>query len=457
MKINITIFATVIFALFSGPSLAGVSAQEAAELGKSLTPVGAEQAGNADGTIPAWDGGLTSAPAGFDGRSYINPFASEQPVLEISAANADQYKDKLSEGQMAMLKRYDNYKIKVYPTHRTAAFEQRVYDAAKKNATDAEMIEGGYGISNFTTAIPFPIPYGSERDIGVQVIWNHVTRWRGGSFQRNVVQMTPTASGNYSPVKFEEQITFNESLADYNPKKSDTNVLFYFKQAIVSPARLAGNVLLAHETLNQVKEPRRAWVYNSGQRRVRRAPQVAYDGPGTASDGQRTSDNFDLFNGATDRYDLKFLGKKEIYIPYNSYDLSSTGLSYDDIILPGHINQELARYELHRVWVVEANLKEGSRHIYAKRVYYVDEDTWQIALVDHYDGRGQLWRVAEGHHMQFYDQKLSWYAAETLYDILSGRYLVLGLSNEEPVAYIWNLKASTRDYKPAALRRAGKR
>src|SRR5690554_7719465 len=167
----------------------------------------------------------------------------------------------------------------------------------------------------------------------------------------------------YSIVKFQDEITYRKYLTDYEPSK-DPNVLFYFKHAITAPARLAGNVLLVHETLDQVSEPRRACVYTAGQRRVRRASQVAYDGPGTASDGMRTSDNFDMFNGAPDRYNWELLGKKEIYIPYNSYELSSPKYKYDDIVKPGHLNQDLTRYELHRVWVVEATLKEGQRHVY---------------------------------------------------------------------------------------------
>ena len=433
-----------------------VSPEEAAKLGDTLTPVGAEKAGNADGTIPAWDGGLATIPAGFDGSNYINPFASETPKFEITAANADQYKDQLSVGQMAMLKKYPDYKIKVYPTHRTAAYEQKIYDAAKKNSTSAELVADGNGIANYETSVPFPILSGSDSDKALQVIWNHITRWRDGSLQRNIVQMTPLANGDFTPVVFAEQLSYRTSLTDYKPEV-DPNVIFYFKQEIVSPARLAGNVLLVHETLDQVKEPRRAWIYNSGQRRVRRAPQVAYDGPGTASDGQRTTDNFDMFNGAPDRYDWKLVGKKEVYLPYNSYDLRSNTVKYADIIKPGHINQDLARYELHRVWVVEANLKPGARHIYAKRVFYVDEDTWQISLVDHYDGRGDLWRVAEGHHLYFYDQKISWFTAETLYDLLSGRYLVLGLTNEEPKGYIFDVPVSSEEFTPAALRRAGRR
>ncbi len=458
MRLNtLTKISLLAAALASSQSWARVSADEANKLGADLTPVGAEKAGNADGTIPAWDGGLVTPPAGFDGREYINPFADEQPLFEINASNVDQYKDKLSPGQVAMINRYDTYKIKVYPTHRTSGYSQEVYDAAKKNALETDLVDGGYGVSSYTMTVPFPILHGTDDEKARQIIWNHITRWRDGNFERNVVQMTPLANGSYTPVKFQEQLSFVSALTDYDPSKADPNIIFYFKQEIVSPARLAGNVLLVHETLNQVREPRRAWIYNSGQRRVRRAPQVAYDGPGTAADGQRTSDNFDMYNGATDRYDMKLIGKKEVYIPYNSYDLNSTKLKYDDIIKPGHINQDLTRYELHRVWVIEANVKEGQRHVYDKRVFFVDEDSWQIALVDHYDGRGELWRVAEGHHLQFYDRKIAWYTVEALYDLLSGRYLVLGLTNEEADGYAWGKKNNSKNFTPAALRRSGKR
>ncbi|WP_165679079.1 DUF1329 domain-containing protein, partial [Metapseudomonas otitidis] len=233
--------------------------------------------------------------------------------------------------------------------------------------------------------------------------------------------------------------------------------LTFFKQQVTAPSRLAGNVLLVHETLDQVKEPRLAWIYNAGQRRVRRAPQVAYDGPGTAADGLRTSDNFDMFSGAPDRYDWKLVGKKEMYIPYNSYKLDSPSLKYDDIIKAGHINQDLTRYELHRVWEVVATVKPGERHIYAKRHMYIDEDSWQVALVDHYDGRGQLWRVAEGHAQFYYHHQVPAYTLEALYDIIAGRYLALGMKNEEKRSFEFGFVGKAADYTPAALRNAGVR
>jgi hypothetical protein len=200
-----------------------------------------------------------------------------------------------------------------------------------------------------------------------------------------------------------------------------------------------------------------AWIYNAGQRRVRRAPQVSYDGPGTAADGLRTSDNFDMFNGAPNRYDWKLIGKQEMYIPYNNYRLASPELKYADILKAGHINQDLARYELHRVWVVEATLKSGERNIYAKRRFYLDEDSWQIAASELYDGRGQLWRVGEAQLYQQYDKQVPVYAFESLYDIIAGRYLSIGMNNEEKSAIRYGTKASANDFTPAALRNAGVR
>lgn len=433
--------------------MAAVSPDEAAKLGTTLTPVGAEMAGNADGSIPAWTGGLPTNAGAVDPRGFLaDPFANEQPLFTITAANAEQYKDKLTPGQLAMFKRYpDSYRMPVYPTHRSASLPAAVLEATKQNAVNTRMVEGGNGLENFQTANPFPIP----KD-GLEVIWNHITRYRGGSVRRLVTQATPQPNGSYSLVYFQDEFVFRDALTDYDSSKS-SNVLFYFKQRVTAPSRLAGNVLLVHETLDQVKEPRLAWLYNAGQRRVRRAPQVSYDGPGTAADGLRTSDNLDMYNGAPDRYDWKLEGKKEIYIPYNAYKLDSPSLKYSDIIKAGHINQDLTRYELHRVWHVTATLKSGERHIYAKRDFYIDEDTWQAALIDHYDGRGTLWRVAEAHAQYYYDKQVPWYTVETLYDLLSGRYLALGMKNEEKQAYDFNYKAAGSDYTPAALRQAGVR
>ncbi|WP_336355423.1 DUF1329 domain-containing protein [Pseudomonas granadensis] len=454
MKITKSLFHAGVLglSLLASSVMAAVPAAEADKLGKSLTPMGAEMAGNADGSIPAWKP-LPKNAGSVDSKGFLsNPYASEQPLFTITAKDADKYKDKLAPGQYAMFKRYpETFKMPVYPSHRGATVPDNVFAAIKKNATSTNLVSGGNGLENFDTAVPFPIP-----KTGVEVIWNHITRYRGGSVTRLVTQATPQPNGSYSLVYFQDQFVFRDKMKDYDPANPG-NILFYFKQKVTAPARLAGGVLLVHETLDQVKEPRSAWVYNAGQRRVRRAPQVSYDGPGTAADGLRTSDNLDMYNGAPDRYDWKLEGKKEMYIASDSYKLDDPKLKYSDIIKAGHINQDLARYELRRVWHVTATLKEGQRHIYAKRDFYIDEDTWQAAVIDHYDGRGQLWRVAEAHAENYYDKQVPWYALETLYDLQSGRYLALGMKNEEKSAYDFGFTATTSDFTPAALRQDGVR
>ena len=212
-----------------------------------------------------------------------------------------------------------------------------------------------------------------------------------------------------------------------------------------------------HETLNQNIEPRKAWVYKPGQRRVRRAPNVAFDNPGTAADGLRTSDQFDMYNGSPERYDWELVGKKEIYVPYNSYKLHSKELKYDDILSPLHMNPDHLRYELHRVWVVDAVLKPGSGHLYKRRTFYIDEDSWQILHVDQYDNRDQLWRVSEAHVINYYDVPVVWTTVEAHYDLQSGRYLAMGLNNEESFTADFSVKKDSSDFTVSALRRSGRR
>jgi hypothetical protein len=453
MKKYITTASLLMLSLVTGSALAKVSPQEAAKLGDTLTPLGAEMAANAAGTIPAWTGGLTSknSTKSKDSGRPENPFNQDKPLFEITRANFNEYKENLSAGQIAMFEKYADYKMPVYKTRRTAAYSNDLYDVVKKNATTAELVQSGNGVENFETTIPFPIAQN-----GSEVIWNHITRFRGGTAKRFTTTIPVQSNGSFVPVKMNDQLVWPEFLKGGRDAKKDNNILFYYLSQITAPARLTGTALLVHETMDQVKEARKAWVYNSGQRRVRRAPNVAYDGPGQGTDGLRASDNYDMYNGAPDRYDWKLVGKKELYIPYNSYNLLDTTAKYDDVIQKGHLNTDYLRYELHRVWQVEATLKEGSRHIYAKRTFFIDEDTWGASIIDQYDGRGELWKLSEAHNIQFYDVDTPWMVAETLYDLDSGRYLVTGLSNEEPTFMIWGKKVKRKDFSTSALRRLGR-
>lgn len=431
---------------------AAAPAAQVARLGKDLTPLGAETAGNQDGSIPAWDGGIKTPPAGYKpGKHYVDPFAADKPLFVITAANMGQYAGKLTPGQQALLQAYPKtYKMIVYPTRRSASFPQRIYDKTKANASSAKTVDNGYGVTGAINGIPFPIPQS-----GVEAIWNHLLRYRADSAARHIAQAAPTRGGSYTLVEFKDEFYMLYSMAGKTEADLNNKIL-YFRQEVAAPARLAGGILLVHESQNQVKEPRGAWLYNPGQRRVRRAPNVAYDNPGTAADGMRTSDQLDMFNGAVDRYEWKLVGKREIYVPYNSYRLQDPAVKMKSILTPLHINQDLARYELHRVWVVDATLKPGERHLYKRRTFYIDEDTWQILAMDQYDNRDQLWRVSEAHAMNFYNVPAIWTALEVHTDLQAGRYLAMGMFSEY-AAPEFGIKRTLEDYTPAALRREGVR
>ncbi|HEU5468621.1 MAG TPA: DUF1329 domain-containing protein [Steroidobacteraceae bacterium] len=437
--------------------LAAVVTAQQSGLGADLTPMGAEKAGNAAGTIPAWNGGLKSAadagaPDFKSGGHHPDPYAADKPLYKVDASNVSKYAENLTAGHEALLAAYKgSYFMNVYPSRRSAAFPQRIYDAVKANAASAKLTGSGNGVTGAIGGPPFPVPKS-----GVEVIWNHILRYRVDVADRVIGQAAVTRGGSYNMVKLHDQTYVGYALPGATEAALD-NVILYFIQETIAPARLAGEILLVHETLDQTKEQRKAWLYNPGQRRVRRAPNVAFDNPGTASDGLRTSDQFDIYNGSPERYDWKLVGKQEIIVPYNAYPLHSDKLKNGDILKPLHINQQHARYELHRVWVVDATLKPGQRHIYKRRTFYVDEDSWQILVVDCYDNRDQLWRIQEGHSINYYEVPTFWTTLELTYDLQSGRYLALGLDNEEPRTVNFSPKLTAADFTPAAIANRGTR
>lgn len=446
------IMSLLALSLSAGISQAKVSEADASKLGTELTPYGGVKAANADGSIPSWEGGITKLPDGYKpGDYHLDPFGDDKPLFSITSKNYMEYASFLSDGQKKLFETYpDTYKLPVYESRRSASAPQFVYDATKTNALNAELVQGGNGVKNAAVGIPFPIPQS-----GVEAIWNHILRYRGENIRRFAGQAAPTASGDYNVIGFDEDLLVKYSAKGSTPEKLlEENIIMKFMQQITSPARLAGTALLVHETMDQVKEPRKAWTYNTGQRRVRLAPNIAYDAPGTASDGLRTTDDFDMFNGAPDRYNWELKGKQEMYVAYNNYKLHSNNVKYEDILQPGHINPELTRFEKHRVWVVEANLKPEFRHIYQKRVFYIDEDSWQIQVADMYDSRGELYRVAIAHGVNYYEVPTPWSTLEVYHDLNSRRYLALGLDNESKM-YDFSSTLDDGEFTPQALRRSG--
>lgn len=438
-----------ISALLAVAAHAAVPASDAAQLDKNLTPLGAERAGNSGGTIPNWDGGLTAPPKDYKlGGSHPDPFAKDAIAFAIDSTNVARFAEKLSPGQVALLKKYPDMKFNVYPTRRSAAFPARTYEMTRKNATTARLADASDVLNDAAEGFPFPLPQN-----GAEAMWNHKLKYRGIALSRWWNQAAPTATGQFVLARVREEFLFPYFRQGASLSAID-NVFSYYFQSVESPARLAGNMQVVHETLNPTVAPRDVWLYNAGQRRVRRAPNVAYDNPGTASEGLRTNDMLDMFNGALDRYDWKLVGKREMYVPYNAYKADASELKPEDLVKAGHLEPSHLRYELHRVWVVEATLKAGQRHINPRRTYYIDEDSWQIVLADHYDTKGKLWRVSEAHVINYYEVPMVSPTLEVHYDLLNGRYLVSGLDNQEEQLN-FALQRTPADFAPAALRTRG--
>jgi hypothetical protein len=404
MKLNKTLLAASLAALTinCGSALAAISADEAAKLGNELTPTGAERAGNADGSIPEWNGGMTTPPAGFKaGGPRIDPFADEQPLFTIDASNYQQYADKLTEGQKAMFAKWSDFKMPVYKTHRTFAAPQYVYDNTKDNATRTELTSGGNGLTGAFGGYPFPIPQN-----GYEAIWNHNLRWIGEGVNKNYANLTVYPNGDLTVGQGELWETYpyydqDEALETFNGNLLELMVQYSL------PVRRKGEMILAIDAVNQAEQARQAWQYIPGQRRVRRAPTIAFDTPNAQFAGQATYDDSFMFNGSPERYDWKLVGKKEMYIPYNNNKMLAKAKEGMDavkaIATPKFPDPAYQRWELHRVWVVEATLKEGKRHIYGKRTFYLDEDSWIVAATDIYDGRGSLWRIGFAGMLNAYD------------------------------------------------------
>jgi hypothetical protein len=459
-KTRLLLTATALTFLATSGAWAKAPAGEVAKLGSSLTPMGSEMAGTPDGEVPAWTGGLSSPPAGvnFDPKKMNppNPFSGDAVKFTITGANAAQYGDKLTDGHKAMLKKYGSYKMKVYQSRRTCALPQYAYDAAKFNAANSDITPDGDGIKGFKVGLPFPILDSNPTKAAQQLIMNKRFSFRGYKTTRQFSAAPVQSNGSYNLIVVQDEAIFRYANPSVANSDALNNIGLLYIANTISPPRLAGNVILVHESINAQIEPRKAWSYSPGTRRVRRAPDIAYDNPGTNTDGMSTSDSFDGFNGALDRYDWTLKGKSVKYIAYNAYDLLN--VKYRNILKPQHLDQDAIRYEPHRVYTVEAKLKPSARHVYARRVMYMDEDSKVVNNAENYDGRGQLWRFQEVPLVNAYHvPHCGTGALEVVYDLLSSRYLALSMRAEEPPVNYFADELQESRYTPESIRSLGVR
>lgn len=411
--------------LLATQASAKVDAAEAGKLGTTLTPVGAEKGANKDGKIPAWapkaQKGNLKGEFGTDAA-----LDAQKPIATITKANIAQYQAMLTEGHKYLLKTYDTYKMNVYPSVRDAAWPQFIYDATKANATTCA-IEGTDVLDGCKVGFPFPIP-----KTGAEPVWNHKLKWRGDAVTRYNNQMIVQPSGEFQLTKIVENVQFSyaNDKAGVPLTKTSGEFLKYLSRT-VSPPRLAGTFILVHEKAGTGNDGRAAWLYSPGLKRIRRAPTVCCDNPYEGTDGHQFYDQVDMFNGALDRYNWKLVGKKEMIIAYHGNKLAGPQSKFKDMAKAKHLNQDIPRYEQHRVWIVEATIKAGTTHTFTKRVMYLDEDSWNIVAVDDYDSRGNLLQFQEGHLVWASNLMATSTVPEVIYHFDSGRYFLTAAFNED--------------------------
>lgn len=405
-----------------------------------LTPVGAERQGNQDGTIPPWKGGLKPGEVAnpLDRHGWVaDPFADEKPLYVIDGSNYTQHLKHLSAGHQALLKTRAGYKMQVYKTHRVATYPQEVYDATLANEGVAKLI-GSDALREASLGFPFRRP-----QHGAQAMWNHRVRYRGDAVHYTAANFVVRPNGGRDMSRAETWVYFNYGNLKDPIKAGGDSMLLYFMSRPIDPVSARGSIVMSHDTIDTDRSARKLWVKPVGFRLIR-APSVGYDFPDQSSDGIAYIDQIDMYNGAFDRYDWKIVGKREMVIPYNAYKLNNKDLAYEEVVQGDYPNTDLARYEMHRVWVVEATKRSGASHHFRKRRFYIDEDTWGVVMADNYNATNRLWKFQEGHSLYRHQEQATVIAPQVVYDLTDKRYFISGLGNEEKA-----VKFNTRQISPA--------
>jgi hypothetical protein len=417
-KLIMMVITVILMMDYASLTFAAVSPEEAKKLGTTLTMFGAERAGNKDGTIPVYTGGLTTPPANFKPGSGVrpDPFAGEKPLFSISAQNMSRYADKLTEGTKALMKKYPTFRIDVYKTHRTVAYPDFVLKNTAKNAVMATTAQGGISLRGAHGGLPFPIP----KD-GYEVMWNHLVRYQGRSTETKFSGYVVDSSGRRYKTQeiliWEEYPYYDEDLT-----RGDSHLFWKMRGLFTGPPRKAGEIQMLLDPLNMAEESRIAYMYLPGQRRVKLAPEIAFDTMDGNSAGNNTYDEGWCLNGSMERYNWKLLGKKEFYVPYNDYK-ATYQVEANELHGPNHLNPDVVRWELHRMWIVEADLRPNKRHIYHKRRIYVDEDSWTAAACENYDALGNLYKVNYDAQAPCYDIPAPNAQFFISYNMIANRYI----------------------------------
>jgi hypothetical protein len=289
--------------LAAGIAQAKVSEQEAARLGSELHPFGAEIAGNADGSIPAWEPKWKGLPAGLEyegpGHTRPDPYEADEPIVTITAQNYQEHAEQLGEGQKALFERYPDYRIVVYPTHRDFDVNDTIKARVKWNATNTELDNGVETLNQYNGGVAFPMPDGYA-----QIMWNMRTNGCMESYHVAYDGYGVFANGEraHDAVDFYQSNPFNNP---ENPVGTTEEVvgdrIVWTLSERLAPQRKKGEMTAVQGPMDFQKDKRNAWTYDPGTRRVRKAPAIGYDNP-DGPGGLQTIDDHKGFNGAFDRF-----------------------------------------------------------------------------------------------------------------------------------------------------------
>lgn len=395
--------------------------KDAGRLGKELTGVGAEPQASKDGSIPAYTPGEGVLPGWAPGKKRTDFFKhkGDKPLYTIDASNVDKYADKLSPGQLQLVKQTKGYRMDVYPSRRSCANPDFVLENTKKNVATARLGADGWSLKDAVLpGIPFPMPSN-----GAEAMWNYKLKYAGVGFEwpLNYVSLSPRkGSSEWIQAGATQTYYFPWGKKGATPLAQLPPVEYYTYFAYESPTALAGQALAI---VFYTDKPGDTFYYFPGQRRVRRMPTYAYDAPQIGFENQYTMDEPRMFNGTMDRFDWKLVGKKEMIVGYNAFGMYDPSVKLDSVLKPDGVAAEARRYELHRVWVVEATVRQGVRHVAPKRSFYLDEDSWSIVVAEDYDAQGKLWKLRESFPIPVHETGSCDNPAFVQHNLIDGRYV----------------------------------
>ena len=336
----------------------------------------------------------------------------------------EQYTDRLMAGQLELMRRYPSFRMDIYPTRRGFWLPERIQQKSLANARNPECrtSANGVGVYGCWGGTPFPVPQN-----GYQAMWNHLL-FNIPTGKLTADSYLVNANGGIS------LLVINHAIGDqpyYNPEQEPYQGagLYYLRGLATNilPVREAGSQTLVWFALHFDVDDQRAWSYQAGQRRVRLAPEFAYDTPSAQMGGTMFFDEISLFQGRMDRFEFELKGRKLMYLPYHNYRMQLLRGDPAQLLGPHHFKPEMVRNELRRVWVVEATPLPGVRHMASRKRFYLDEDTWAVIAYEGWDHSNKLFRVMFSNGAINYVSGgfLSYASSMQSYDVSRGQYTAL--------------------------------